>query len=118
MENRTNSASTAPDAASIPAPPAVPPDIDTSSGTVRTRIVAPANGTQRPGSSPEGMTETERLARRYGREAQLAVEGLLYWGMRWPFELMAGLVAAGRKWEEEYNRPTARRRVSLYDEDM
>jgi len=44
-------------------------------------------------SSGNGMdlntSEMDRLASRYGRDAQLAVEGLLYWGLRWPFELMA-----------------------------
>jgi hypothetical protein len=59
----------------------------------------------------------DRLARRYSRELQLAAEGLLYWAVRWPFELMASLVQAGRKWEEEYYRPAPKRRVSRYDDD-
>ena len=118
MENKVNGAPTDTDAAGIGPRPAAPPDLDTSSGAVRTRVVAPAAGATRPGSSPADAAELERLARRYGREAQLAMEGLLYWGLRWPFELMAALVAAGRKWEEESNRPTTRRRVSLYDEEM
>ena len=117
MENKKSNATTAPEAVSIASAPAAPPDPDISSGVVRTRIVPPANGVQRPGSREADMAEAERLARRYGREAQLALEGLLYWGLRWPFELMGALVAAGRKWEEESNRPTTRRRVSLYDED-
>src|SRR5215207_265774 len=52
--------------------------------------------------------ELDRLARRYSREMVLAAEGALYWAVRWPFELMAGLVQAGRKFEEEYYRPTTK----------
>ena len=77
----------------------------------------PANGAPRPAGRGLDDAELERLAARYGREAQLALEGLLYWGLRWPFELMAALVAAGRKWEEESNRPTIKRRVSLYEDE-
>ena len=118
MENKTNGAPIAPDVTSLGPRPVAPPDVDPASGTVRTRIVAPASGAPPPRSSTPDAAEVERMARRYSREAQLALEGLLYWGMRWPFELMAALVAAGRKWEEEANRPTIRRRVSLYDEEM
>ena len=71
----------------------------------------------RPDSSQADYAELERLARRYSREAQLAIEGALYWALRWPFELMATLVQAGRKWEEDYSRTMRRRRVSLYDDD-
>src|SRR6476620_7159763 len=85
--------------------------------TMRTRIAPPADGTPRPGRREADAADIDRLAQRYGREAQLALEGLLYWGLRWPFELMAALVASGRKWEEDYNRPTIRRRVSLYDDE-
>ena len=92
-------------------------DADVSSTAVRTRIALPANSTARAGSSEVDSENVDRLARRYGREAQLALEGLLYWGLRWPFELMAALVEGGRKWEEEYFRPTTKRRVSLYDEE-
>jgi hypothetical protein len=92
-------------------------DTDTSSTAVRTRIAPPANGAPRAGTREADVAEMERLARRYSREAQLALEGLLYWGLRWPFELMAALVAGGRKWEEEYFRPGPKRRVSLYDEE-
>jgi hypothetical protein len=94
-----------------------PQDADVSSTSVRTRIAPPANSAPRNGSREVDSAEVNRLAQRYGREAQLALEGLLYWGIRWPFELMAALVAAGRKWEEEYYRPAPRRRVSLYDEE-
>jgi hypothetical protein len=90
-------------------------DIDSTYGAVRTRIAPPSSGLPRPGSRELDADEIERMARRYSRDAQLALEGLLYWSLRWPFELMATLVAAGRKWEEEYNRPAPRRRVSLYD---
>src|SRR5262249_15791422 len=94
----------------------IPQDIDVSSNSVRTRIAPPTSTAPLPGSAT-GTGDADRLARRYGREAQLALEGLLYWGIRWPFELMAALVDAGRKWEEEYYRPTTRRRVSLYDDE-
>ena len=99
-----------------PATPA-PQDGDVSFTTMRARITPPANGTPRPASKDLDAADIERLARRYSREAQLAAEGLLYWGLRWPFELMAALVSAGRKWEEEYYRPTTKRRVSLYDDE-
>src|SRR4051795_10188064 len=92
-------------------------DVDVSFSTTRTRIAQPTNAATRPGNHDAGVTDAERLARRYSREAQLAVEGLLYLGLRWPFELAAALVNAGRKWEEEYYRPTPKRRVSLYDEE-
>jgi len=92
-------------------------DMDSMSGAVRTRIAPPSSAVPRPGSREADAEEIERLARRYSRDAQLAVEGLLYWSLRWPFELMATLVAAGRKWEEDYNRPTSKRRVSLYDDE-
>ena len=65
------------------------------------------------GNSQAEIAEFERLASRYSREAQLAIEGALYWALRWPFELMATLVQAGRKWEEDYSRTMRRRRVSL-----
>ena len=92
-------------------------DMDSMSGATRTRITPPSNGMPRAGSRGADPEEIERLARRYSRDAQLALEGLLYWSLRWPFELMATLVASGRKWEEDYNRPTIRRRVSLYDDE-
>jgi hypothetical protein len=92
-------------------------DGDVSFTTGRPRIVPPIAGVPRTDSREADLAEAERLARRYAREAQLAPEGLLYWGMRWPFELLATLVASGRKWEEEYYRPTTKRRVSLYDDE-
>src|SRR6476661_5012632 len=81
-------------------------DVEYSSTTVRERIAPPtaAGAGARPANSQIEMDEMERLRRRYAREAQLAVEGALYWALRWPFELMANLVSAGRKWEEEYYR--------------
>jgi|SRR5215212_5023982 len=91
--------------------------LDIPFSTMGTRIAPPADAGPRPGSREGDAGEVERLARRYIRETQLAVEGLLYWGLRWPFELMATLVASGRKWEEESYRPAPKRRVSLYDED-
>src|SRR4051794_8069265 len=75
------------------------------STAVRVRISTPTNAPPPHGSREADIAEVERLARRYGREAQLALEGLLYWGLRWPFEVMATLVASGRKWEEDYYRP-------------
>jgi hypothetical protein len=95
-------------------------DVEYSSTTKRERITGAAGGTARPSGAEANMDadEIDRLARRYSREAQLALEGALYWALRWPFELMAGLVSAGRKWEEEYYRSTAKRRVSLYDDEM
>jgi len=63
-------------------------------------------------------TDIERLARRYRREAQLALEGALWWAVSWPFQLMASLVNAGRKWEEDYFQPTPRRRVPMEDEEL
>lgn len=95
-------------------------DVEYSTTTVRERIAPPTStgaGT-RSASSPIEMDEMERLRRRYAREAQLALEGALYWAMRWPFELMANLVSAGRKWEEEYYRSAPKRRVSLYDDEV
>ncbi len=62
-------------------------------------------------------SEIDRLARRYRREAQLALEGAVWWAISWPFELMSALVSAGRKWEEDYFQPTPPRRVPL-DEDL
>jgi hypothetical protein len=113
----SNSSSTSPTAGTVGATPGQQ-DADAASTSVRTRIAMPANGAPRPGSADTGAADAERLARRYGREAQLALEGLLYWGLRWPFELMAALVEGGRKWEEQYNRPTPKRRVSMYDEEL
>jgi len=69
-------------------------------------------------STDADATELDRLARRYSREMVLAAEGALYWAVRWPFELMAGLVQAGRKFEEEYYRPTTKRRISLHDDEL
>jgi hypothetical protein len=71
-------------------------------------------------SSPAALdsSDVERLARRYRREAQLALEGALWWAVSWPFELMASLVNAGRKWEEDYFQPTPRRRVPMEDEEL
>ena len=63
-------------------------------------------------------SEIDRLARRYRREAQLAVEGALWWAISWPFELMGALVSAGRKWEEDYFQTTTRRRVPMEDEEL
>jgi len=111
MENKNNGSAT-----TGPSTPAMQ-DADVSSTTVRTRISAPASGAPRPGTREADEEELDRLARRYSREAQLALEGLLYWGLRWPFELMATLVESGRKWEEEYYRPGPRRRVSRYNDE-
>src|SRR5262245_46576124 len=69
---------------------------------------------QGQGTGPGRNPEVERLVARYSRETQLAVEGSLYWMMRWPFELFAALVRAGHQWEEEFSRPPSRRRVPLY----
>jgi len=92
------------------------------STTVRERIAPPTSAGAGTGvrstNSQIEMDEMERLRRRYAREAQLAVEGALYWALRWPFELMANLVSAGRKWEEEYYRSAPKRRVSLYDDEV
>ena len=63
-------------------------------------------------------TEADRIARRYRREAQLALEGALWWAVSWPFELMGALVSAGRRWEEEYFQPTPPRRIPMEDEDI
>jgi hypothetical protein len=63
-------------------------------------------------------SEIDRIARRYRREAQLALEGALWWAVSWPFELMGALVSAGRKWEEDYFQPTPPRRVPMEDEDV
>lgn len=62
-------------------------------------------------------SEIDALARRYRREAQLAVEGAVWWAITWPFQLMSTLVNAGRKWEEDYFQPAPRRRVPLEDEN-
>jgi hypothetical protein len=112
MENKNNGNTTT----SSSTPPA-PQGVDIPFNTVRTRVPPAGNSAPPPGSADADDLEIERLARRYSREAQLAMEGLLYLSLRWPFELMAALVSAGRKWEEEYYRPTAKRRVSLYDEE-
>jgi hypothetical protein len=71
-------------------------------------------------ASPSSVdpSEVDALARRYRREAQLAVEGAVWWAISWPFELMSALVNAGRKWEEDYFQPAPRRRVPLEDEDI
>jgi hypothetical protein len=71
-------------------------------------------------SSPASAdsSDIERLARRYRRDAQLALEGALWWAVSWPFELLGALVSAGRKWEEDYFQPTPRRRVPMEDEDL
>jgi hypothetical protein len=102
-------------------------EVEYASTTVRERIDPPTSSAAGagPGTGPRMRTasaqadadEMDRLARRYSREAQLALEGALYWAIRWPFELMASLVSAGRKWEEEYYRSTPKRRVSLYEDD-
>ena len=86
-------------------------------GPARPRITLPGPSTLRRWSAPTGPIDAELLARRYSREAQLALEGLIYLGVRWPFKLMATLVEAGRKWEDEYNRTTPGRRVPPLDED-
>lgn len=89
-----------------------------STTTRRERITGAMGGGALPAGTDADTGEIDRLARRYSREAQLALEGALYWALRWPFELMAVLVSSGRKWEEEYYRSAPKKRVSLYDEDM
>ena len=117
METKTNGAASGPVVAATTPAPAAPPDIDVSSGAVRTRIAMPTGAAPRPSTRDADAAEIERLARRYSRETQLALEGLLFWALRWPFELLGALVTAGRRWEEDYNRPAPKRRVSLYDEE-
>jgi hypothetical protein len=63
------------------------------------------------------VSEGVQLGVRYGREAQLAAEGLLSIVYRWSRERMAEFVRAGREWEEETTLPTRRRRVPLDDEE-
>jgi hypothetical protein len=117
MESKNNGPASIPGTAGAVPAASGQPDADIPFTTMRTRIAPPANGVPRPGSREADAADIDRLAQRYSREAQLALEGLLYWGLRWPFELMAALVASGRKWEEEYYRPGPKRRVSLYDEE-
>jgi hypothetical protein len=57
--------------------------------------------------------EIDRIARRYRREAQLALEGAVWWAVSWPFELMGALVSAGRKCVDDFFQPTSRRRVPM-----
>jgi hypothetical protein len=71
-----------------------------------------------PRTSEADNAEFDRTVGRYSREAQLALEGVLYWALRWPFEFMAAMVRAGRKWEGEASRAAPPRRVSLYDDEI
>ena len=70
-------------------------------------------------SSPASVdsTDIERLARRYRREAQLALEGALWWAISWPFELMASLDEAEADLEAgRYTDYTAETLPKLVDE--
>jgi hypothetical protein len=75
------------------------------------------NLADRFGEGEERLNESLRSGVRYGREAQLAAEGMIALLYRFSRRTFAELIEAGREWEEETSLPPRRRRVSLDSDD-
>ena len=71
------------------------------------------NLADRFGEGEERLNDSLRSGVRYGREAQLAAEGMVALLYRFSRRTFAELVEAGREWEKETSLPPRRRRVSM-----